>query len=669
MVASLPARLLPSLAVAASLAAPLGCASGGSASVDVTQRRVEVDVLWFGQDAAGFHGGMTPTEVRLEPNDTDRIRVGIFEGASLQAGAAWRAAIWLATLQAAMELGVDPARWVVAVETESLDRIDGPSAGGLLTAAIMAAMTDAPARPEASMTGTINPDGTIGPVGGIPQKLEGAIAAGKTALGYPMGQRRADDLATGEVVDLERRFASDAVRLEEVRDVRQAYALLTGREAPPQPTVTRAEMALPRRVEDALTAQARSWLGAARLSRQEYDALGGPADAWIDARWEATADDRRAVESLVIAGEAAPAYWRAARLSVNARSLGILGTLRKLAAAGDYAGIERFSAGLSGKLERRLHKTVEALEAAGDSTPDDLVTLVDGLEAFGAAIQSLDDALRHQRDNALALGMLVGGLSTGELAATPERHGHLVDLMFGLLSPIAIAEVNATIATQNLGFRAAGGGGRGVPGEQLGRIVALLGVAAKANLTYFETTTLAEVARHHGVSVERVQAAFQDVSYRHARKDPRAFEAILAKHLAEDSRVLQAMKLAAAFSAYVATAVLIAKYYSLGFETDVAGAVTGVRRMSALDAMLERAEVKARAHAARARAITGAVPIASRIAYQIGRASHAEGGLDDKVEALEQYWRSSLLSMLVAIGEGGTRRSPGEGAGLAPARP
>ncbi len=65
--------------------------------------------------------------------------------------------------------------------------------------------------------------------------------------------------------------------------------------------------------------------------------------------------------------------------------------------------------------------------------------------------------------------------------------------------------------------------------------------------------------------------------------------------------------------------------------------------------MLERAEVKAREHAARARRVTGEAPIASRIAYQIAQSFHASTDLDDKVAALEQYWRSSLLSMLVVL--------------------
>ncbi len=52
------------------------------------------------------------------------------------------------------------------------------------------------------MTGTVNPDGTIGPVGGIPHKIEGAAAAGKTLVLVPGGQRYDYDYAAGQSVDL-----------------------------------------------------------------------------------------------------------------------------------------------------------------------------------------------------------------------------------------------------------------------------------------------------------------------------------------------------------------------------------------------------------------------------------------------------------------------------------
>ncbi len=66
--------------------------------------------------------------------------------------------------------------------------IGGPSAGGALTVATIAAINKWTLKPDVVMTGTINPDGSIGPVGGIPYKLEAAAAKNARLFLIPQGQ-------------------------------------------------------------------------------------------------------------------------------------------------------------------------------------------------------------------------------------------------------------------------------------------------------------------------------------------------------------------------------------------------------------------------------------------------------------------------------------------------
>ncbi len=66
--------------------------------------------------------------------------------------------------------------------------IGGPSAGGALTVATIAAMNNWTLKPGVVMTGMINPDESIGPVGGIPYKLEAAAAKNATLFLIPQGQ-------------------------------------------------------------------------------------------------------------------------------------------------------------------------------------------------------------------------------------------------------------------------------------------------------------------------------------------------------------------------------------------------------------------------------------------------------------------------------------------------
>lgn len=66
--------------------------------------------------------------------------------------------------------------------------IGGPSAGGALTVATIAAINNWKIKPGVVMTGMIDPDETIGPVGGIPYKLQAAAANGARVFLVPQGQ-------------------------------------------------------------------------------------------------------------------------------------------------------------------------------------------------------------------------------------------------------------------------------------------------------------------------------------------------------------------------------------------------------------------------------------------------------------------------------------------------
>jgi len=66
--------------------------------------------------------------------------------------------------------------------------VGGPSAGAALTIATIAALENKPIRIDVMITGTINPDGTIGEVGGILDKAKAAKDIGAKVFLVPEGQ-------------------------------------------------------------------------------------------------------------------------------------------------------------------------------------------------------------------------------------------------------------------------------------------------------------------------------------------------------------------------------------------------------------------------------------------------------------------------------------------------
>ncbi|HDM60369.1 MAG TPA: serine protease-like protein, partial [Archaeoglobus veneficus] len=67
--------------------------------------------------------------------------------------------------------------------------VGGPSAGGVMCVATIAALKNLSIKNDVFMTGMIYPDGFIGPVGGIPYKLEAAASSGAKYFLIPKGQR------------------------------------------------------------------------------------------------------------------------------------------------------------------------------------------------------------------------------------------------------------------------------------------------------------------------------------------------------------------------------------------------------------------------------------------------------------------------------------------------
>jgi uncharacterized protein len=101
-------------------------------------------------------------------------------------------------LQGSARLAAMVASDVLGVDQKSYDFyyvidigspiIGGPSAGGALTVATIAAMNNWKIKPGIVMTGMINPDETIGPVGGIPFKLQAAATKNTSLFLVPQGQ-------------------------------------------------------------------------------------------------------------------------------------------------------------------------------------------------------------------------------------------------------------------------------------------------------------------------------------------------------------------------------------------------------------------------------------------------------------------------------------------------
>lgn len=141
------------------------------------------------------------------------------------AGARIRGSVWLATVTAAM-FRKDPMNGV-RITVEFSGDVDGPSAGGVMCLSVLSAMAGRQIPDDFAMTGTIMPDGTIGVVGGVAQKVNAAIQRGCKRICIPRYPRfeTQDD---GSVVDLFTLGADKNVTVKPVQNIDEVYSFLYG---------------------------------------------------------------------------------------------------------------------------------------------------------------------------------------------------------------------------------------------------------------------------------------------------------------------------------------------------------------------------------------------------------------------------------------------------------
>ncbi|ASJ05322.1 S16 family serine protease [Thermococcus barossii] len=154
----------------------------------------------------------------------------------------------LAAQIAGKVLGVDMSKYDVFIQIKADSPIiGGPSAGGTMTVGIIAALEGWKVNPKVMMTGMINPDGTIGPVGGILEKASAAHDVGAELFLIPQGQRiqyvqETQKKEIGGIVEINTRtkrvdvvdYAKErwGLTVIEIKDIYDAVYYFTGHKIP-----------------------------------------------------------------------------------------------------------------------------------------------------------------------------------------------------------------------------------------------------------------------------------------------------------------------------------------------------------------------------------------------------------------------------------------------------
>ncbi len=214
------------LAILLFAAVTTGCSNPAAISGDTNS--VTVNALWVGANADGSPAsGTEPITVTVSVGDPSRgFELDLQTQRDQGAGPAWDAAAWSASAAATLATSRDPR--TLNISYSITGAIDGPSAGGLMTVAVAAAIRNQQPRPGVAMTGTISPDGSIGIVGGILDKIKAAERAGFETVVIPQAGTEISLPAKSSSVDAVKFGESIGVRVVPVSTLGQAYEEVVG---------------------------------------------------------------------------------------------------------------------------------------------------------------------------------------------------------------------------------------------------------------------------------------------------------------------------------------------------------------------------------------------------------------------------------------------------------
>jgi hypothetical protein len=587
-----------------------------------TSGEVTVNPLFVATNGNGKStGGTNPVTVRIQPSSDGKLRVGFTEDEVAGTGDQWRAAGWGAVTVATLITGAPLNGREVDFDVNG--KIDGPSAGGLMTVATLALMRGDAIQPDITMTGTINPDGTIGPVGGIPYKVDGVVAAHKTRMLIPAGQRNsADD--SGNLVDVVEEGQKKGIQVTEVNDIYDAYKAFTGKDLPRPATNT--DTKLDNATYDKLKAKVETWLAKFNSSVGDFQALDPDIQQELNSIAKSADDAHKQSQKLSNEGLQAGAFNKAVQAAALANAAVKTGQSSQVLLD---QGVQPFVAKV---------KASQSIQGQIDGLVDDLKTFQPAtVSDAGALADAYSEAIDAVIFSVFGQNQLDAKVSTEQQAITQATVGAVYYELGGTL-------VDAARDILDVG-RGLGGAPLG-PSIQTHDVAEFFRKAGEANLNAFESLIIAPAAEQANVSEATAKANFanNDIDYAAATTGLQVMgglEQYFGQAAASDYA-----EIGGAVSLYSRAAGLLAKYYALGEIDPKTLNVTGISNDDAFQAAigLAQQQLGSSIGVLRAKQVNPTLAVAQNEIAGVDR----EGNASDKLTALSEYWDGYVNSRMLA---------------------
>lgn len=610
-------------------------------------------------------GGTSPFTVRVSESTGADAAVGFIEHVLGSSGGAWKSSAWIAAQTASTIANNLLTDHEFLLKVQGF--IDGPSAGMVMATTMVALIRREEIRPGVSISGTINPDGTIGPVSGIKYKLDGAVRAGVKELGYPMIAEGDEAAFKKEMDDLGK---AKGIRMVPVEDIYDAYELMTGRKLGRYQPLDPAEMALSKGrlewLETATAKAAEDAMARVDVCEKKYLATAGKLTA---AEKKDYAGDKELTEGYIAQSDEAKgaspmlAYNFASLAEQNVRitekKLEWLQAFKKK----DGKALSALYVNQYDTVEKMLAETAAELHATLSSP-----TLAGRMASFSSYLQywgvrSQFMAIEAGREDIKRRQLVLEQARTGKLKMTNAQQAAATNELGDVM-------LRATLRLSLLEGRLAGT--RGYIGVYFDdstapapdqatlnkRLASAYGPAAAAGLAYFETTVLGESGNLPGGDPSAAESRANVFASDQAFATCSMAAAYAVQHLddrdaPDDSPEAVMHRLACGVTAWLSMSSLMNRYYNLADyrKTGTAEALPGIspKQAETVNRMIRNSRQRVLEEATRVKQQIKFIPDSIKMSFALGESKQNESSVTAKLDALTSYWRAHFLCKMAQM--------------------
>ncbi|MBU1218403.1 hypothetical protein KKF34_11745 [Myxococcota bacterium] len=578
--------------------------------------------------------GKLNVEVKKSPDGNFKIDAG-----SKVLDDAFVSSISVAAFNGALAAGKDLSGFHIILSGD-MERAAFPSQAGI-AAMIMAGMTGEKIRPEVAIIGTINSDGTVGPVDDLPGIIGAAVGAGKKEIAYCSGQAKAFSPSRNEFVNIEEFAKTSNIKAVKISDVYDAFKVLTGKAISLPKEVTTQEMKLSRELSGQLSGMSTNWKKTFNEYVKKYNRIRVKSDALTEKAFKTAQSYIKESDELLKKNEIAPGYDYAQRGGSFAYTSYWARRYLEFKQKRNLKGLFKTTGEFT--ITKQIEDTYKSFKSVKPENLGDLFALLSAygqLSSAWAYAAEGDEFLKQTREN-------INYLISKKLSPAMDKD-RLSILMSKTIFKYGMADNKNSKAKDFSKFVGLKGGKFVVQLDKFKKIMALMKVTATANYKYAHKKLVVDASAKSGKSVDEVAAELAATSSNYSQASS-ILKLVEGMPDADDFDQILA-KIAGYSMVYFNSSMLILKNIALEITTSTPGKVDDVKRKEYLASLIEISERNVRIQAALAKKYSGTIPASAIFSYNIGmNMKDREFGF--QIKALEMFWKASLecqLSILIS---------------------